>query len=551
MKLQTNSKQSGIALVTAIMLLFILGVLGSTFMMLTTTDVRIASNQAIASRLLYIAEAGISEALARLASGDGELMDTTVFQNSEWRAEIHLTRDDDSTNVSGDTIVFRSPTRQSGDTLPYVSDIHHVTAKYLKDATDDSISYYNVKNQSIENLPKDSIPSDPFLFPIVQIESTARKGGMKRKIVVETTLKRTNPWVEGALNFGGHAEFTGSPITFYSSGALGIPPSPLIKKENGFPYDIYVDKNEDGDFDRGSEWGFYAIWDSGPDSLSRYYWNLDRLTREQRIADFGQPGDYDEWPEVGDTPADFTEEGDLIANGNVIFYRTPRIHGDILAHGDITLQVDTLSYVTGEMLSEQPSRPLLFVDFTDTTYWKDSLNFTLVHPGDLGSPPYEDWEWISTSKIARYEGTETDSFYGKYFFVEPIQTVLIDSAMSGIMQLATPGNIKIRNDIIVREELTSVLDFSLLLSQYNITIAGDKILIRSGLYSQFGNLVVEGKNPVIHGFVMVGGSGTIDKDLVIVLMDIFHSLDFSESALFKKRNEYNMTTLSWREVTFD
>lgn len=543
MKRRSFENEKGIALLTAIILLFLLGTIASTFMILTTTDVRISSNQALASRLLFISEAGISEILSRLASGDTNLSDTTVFQNPDWRAEIHLTRDDDLPDS-----IYRSPTRQSGDTLPYVSSSHFVKAEYLKNAAKDSIFYFDVKEQKRVPKHKDEPPTDPFLFPIVRIESTALMAGMKRTIEVETTMKRTNPWVEGALNFGGHAEFTGSTITFFGNGAVNHSGfiTPLVKKEKIFPYDIYVDIDEDSTFDRGTEWGFYAIKNSSPDSLGEYDWNLDRLAEDARIDLFGVPNtDWAEWPEVSFSPSEFKEQGDLIANGNVIFKNTPRIHGKVLAHGDVEIEEDTLSYVTGGILSDQPPRPLLFIDFQDTTYWKDSLEFHMVRPESLGNGSYVNWNWISSSKTAQFAG---GTFEGKHFFMEPIQTILIDNTLVGIVDLATPGNVMIRKDIVVPSVLERSSDFSLILSQYNISLSGDKLFIRAGLYSQFGNLVVEGKNPVIHGFVMVGGSGSIDKDLVIILMDVFHSKDFSESVLFRKINTYNMTTLSWREV---
>ncbi|MCH7760257.1 hypothetical protein IIA15_02495, partial [candidate division TA06 bacterium] len=397
-------------------------------------------------------------------------------------------------------------------------------------------------------------PTLPNFFPIVQVRSTARRGGMERTIVVETTMKKTNPEVEGSLNFGGNAEFTGSPITFYANGAVSNygTTTPLIKRETTSPFDIYVDKDEDNIFDRfkvktdSTEWGFYATWATGPDSGREYKWNLDRLPFDARIDQFGAVGtDWEDYPKVSINFSEFTEEGDLIANGNIIFYETPRIHGEVKAHGEVSLTEDTLSYVTGEILTEQPPKALLVVDFEDTVRWRDDLGYDIVYTGDLGISPFEKWELDNGD--AHYRGGISDTFEGKYYFADSMD-VVIDSILLGVVYITTPGNVTIYNDLTVPFELNSILESSLIIAQYNITLANDSLFVRAGLQSQLGNLVVEGKNPVIHGYVMVGGNGTIDKDLVIVLLDVYRDPSFSQWELFKKRNLYNITTLSWREM---
>ncbi|TET78438.1 hypothetical protein E3J38_08565, partial [candidate division TA06 bacterium] len=85
----TRRDQKGMALVLAIMLLLVLFVMGSTLLMLATTDVKIASHQMRDNKALFVADAGIQEVLTRITSDASYIGDPADLVNPDWQSEIY------------------------------------------------------------------------------------------------------------------------------------------------------------------------------------------------------------------------------------------------------------------------------------------------------------------------------------------------------------------------------------------------------------------------------------------------------------------------------
>ena len=78
-----SGNQKGVVLVTALIFMTILLLLGSTAVLVTTTDIKIGANYKVSSQAFYIAEAGLARAVAEVIS---DLDDDQDFGNTSFSA---------------------------------------------------------------------------------------------------------------------------------------------------------------------------------------------------------------------------------------------------------------------------------------------------------------------------------------------------------------------------------------------------------------------------------------------------------------------------------
>lgn len=100
--LEDFTKENGNVLVVTILILFAIAIIGGTISMVSTMDLKISGNQRIATRSLFIAEAGLNEAIHRLSlshptnvtvggwTGDAAICDSIPY-DPNWTVRIYLT----------------------------------------------------------------------------------------------------------------------------------------------------------------------------------------------------------------------------------------------------------------------------------------------------------------------------------------------------------------------------------------------------------------------------------------------------------------------------
>ena len=95
-----SGNQKGVVLVTALIFMTILLLLGSTAVLVTTTDIKIGANYKVSSQAFYIAEAGLARAVAEAIS---DLDDDQDFGNTSFSALFG------TITISPDSTAFYTP----------------------------------------------------------------------------------------------------------------------------------------------------------------------------------------------------------------------------------------------------------------------------------------------------------------------------------------------------------------------------------------------------------------------------------------------------------
>jgi hypothetical protein len=262
--------EKGMVLPLGLMFLAIIALLGSTAVIVTTTDLKIGSNYRASEQAFYAAEAGIQEALYRLSlfddntkaprSGskievngltdnnahinidpnglltnktddddDGETDEidelnsnssqgVIAYDNRNWQTKIMLKISDDADTT---TTVYTPTIQPSGSWLEYSSSTDDGTAltiEYKKDANDmdgdsntDEIVFYNADLINPYNVYVDAT-SPASGQPIVVITSTGKSGGSTKTIQVEATHQPVDINAEAAVMVNMLPNFSGSPV---------------------------------------------------------------------------------------------------------------------------------------------------------------------------------------------------------------------------------------------------------------------------------------------------------------------------------------------------
>lgn len=192
--------ERGMALVSALLVLFTLSLLAVVLMMTVNTETKIAGNGLRASQSLNVAEAGVGEVCSRINAGDISL--ATANPNSV--AQIFLVPTG-SVPTPGSADTSAMETRQpSGAWLTYSTpgkgpDV--LTCEFKKNSAN-QILYYNPSVVP----PVNTVSG----MPIYKVTSTGRIGGSKAKIVTEITRRPVVASIQGALQANVGIDFKGN-----------------------------------------------------------------------------------------------------------------------------------------------------------------------------------------------------------------------------------------------------------------------------------------------------------------------------------------------------
>jgi len=264
-----HKNEKGMVLPLGLMFLAIIAILGTTAVIVTTTDLKIGSNYRASEQAFYAAEAGIQEALYRLSlfddntkvphSGskivvngltdnnahisidphnllgngtddDGDAVEDEIDElnynggtgsdNRNWKTKIMLATSESGFTDTYETI-YTTTIQPSASWLEYSSSTDDgtvLTIEYKKDTGDmdgdsntDEIVFYNadlINPYNVQGLGG----SDASGQPIVVITSTGKSGGSTRKIQVEATYHPVDIEAESAVMVSMLPNFSGSPV---------------------------------------------------------------------------------------------------------------------------------------------------------------------------------------------------------------------------------------------------------------------------------------------------------------------------------------------------
>ena len=227
------NNEKGMVLPLGLMFLAIIAILGTTAVIITTTDLKIGSNYRASEQAFYAAEAGISEALYRLSlfddggtnappsgsminingltgsnaaisidpngllennsddDGNGAVDDISdlnfngTYDNRNWQTKILLKTSDEIDDIDTETTVHTPTIQPSGNWIEYSSSIEFL--KDTEDMDDDTntseIVFYNANLANPLNV--DTAATTASGQPVVVISSTGRSQGSTCVIRVE------------------------------------------------------------------------------------------------------------------------------------------------------------------------------------------------------------------------------------------------------------------------------------------------------------------------------------------------------------------------------
>jgi Tfp pilus assembly protein PilX len=238
--------EKGTALVIALMFLVIILLLGTTSIMVTSTDMKISSNRTSSEQAFYSAEAGVHEALYRLGLFDdnsaapltgsyiavnnidsnnacistdpnglltnstdddgngviddiGDLNYSGTYDNRTWKAKIMLSTSAPAGLVDNTTF-YTNTTQPSDSWIEYSSAIQdgtELTIEFRRDTQDmdgdsntDEIVFYNSSLSSPYNVETSTDHASG--QPVLVITSTGKAKGSRRKLVVEAVHQPVN-----------------------------------------------------------------------------------------------------------------------------------------------------------------------------------------------------------------------------------------------------------------------------------------------------------------------------------------------------------------------
>ncbi len=226
--LRSLHSEQGNILVMTILILFAVSIIGTTLAMISSTDLKISGNQRSHTEALYVAEAGINEAVHRLSlrnptvmtvggwTGNVAISDTPPF-DPNWKARIYMTNPGSAPaggasdfhtgtvqNLSGDHMEYSQPSGTDG-----VLTIEHKWEDLDSDGVRDAGEIVLYDNEQV--------PAENFVsgYPVEVITVTGRVGQGSRGIEAEVTrfpaVGRTLGalFVDKAIDVTGSAEICG------------------------------------------------------------------------------------------------------------------------------------------------------------------------------------------------------------------------------------------------------------------------------------------------------------------------------------------------------
>jgi hypothetical protein len=234
---ETIGNQRGSALVVTMLVLFAIVVVGASLSMMSSTDIKIAGNQRFSTDALYVAEAGLNEAIHRLTLPNptmvtvgGSQVDAAIRDDApydpNWRAHIYLRQPAASPWMAGSVVNTGTIQDPNGNYLQYSeasgnNDILTIMHKW-EDLNGDNIR----DPDEIVLYDKTMIPPENFTsgFPVEVVTVTGQAGLGRRIIQAEVSRQAIKVRTLGALFVDKAIDITGSVSFCGHNHDMNMPP---------------------------------------------------------------------------------------------------------------------------------------------------------------------------------------------------------------------------------------------------------------------------------------------------------------------------------------
>lgn len=223
--LDTVNNERGNILVIALLLVFATCIIGGAVAMMSSTDLKISGNQELGTQAQFVAEAGLAEAMHRLAVAyptnvdiGGKQVNISIADappiDPDYKAYIQLTAPGDNPTFVGNTMTAGTLQDLSGDFMDYSKDsgttdvltVEHKWDDLDGDGTRDAgeIVLYDTNKTPPENFTSGN--------PVDIITVTGRSGTGKRTVEAEVTHMRLKFKTNGAFYTDKAATVSGSSV---------------------------------------------------------------------------------------------------------------------------------------------------------------------------------------------------------------------------------------------------------------------------------------------------------------------------------------------------
>ncbi|MCH7761206.1 pilus assembly PilX N-terminal domain-containing protein [candidate division TA06 bacterium] len=463
--------ERGIALVIALGFITIFALLAGGFASISIRNTQVGSDFHYSSEALSSAEAGVHFAIGQMNAGEivppePDLNDPEA--DSIWRNWV------DSLDVPG-----------------YKSKVQVAYAETLM------LPYFEIGGRIDEE------------NKFYRITSTG-EGPHKTSRAIEVITRPVGlggPQFQFAFHFGSDANFSGSPVTF-----SGHHDTLTVKLDGGRPF---IDSNNNGVFDKGSEWG----WIHGTYQL------------EDLMLNDSDPDSNGFFPAA----EGLHSQGDIHANGDMNFNGHPHFNGKGTSTGFISqqnnnpFQNNNNRYFRNEHTNYTDTVEIQDIP-TDSAYWvevaQEESTVYFVTPANVDSFP--GWQYVGGK--FKWSGNNPIP-EGIYYFTDDVQ---ISGNPTGDATIITNNTIKVSGN----PTDFGADDMMGYIAGGDITINGDQYL--QGFVYTHSDINFSG-TPCIFGAVWVKGGGSISGNPFI----IFDTALKNWEGLIQT---YKPAVISWQEV---
>ena len=360
---KTLKDEKGSALVVTLLVLFAVSIIGATLAKISSTDLKVAGNQRMSSDALYAAEAGLTEAIHRLALADptnvtigGTAVNAAIGDSPpydpDWETHILLSAPSNVAIINGSINITGTVQDPTQDYIQYsrpsgTDDILTIEHKWRDRDGDGNRDADEVLLYDGTVIPPENFDSG---FPIDIVTVTGRSGLGERVIQAEVTKRTLNARTLGALYVDKAIDVLGTPDFCGYNHDLNTPVGTLLGGCNGFHTgagdlvgiastgdDVNIGGAADADgypspIDTSSSNPFYSL----SEVLGLTQSEVDQMLNQADNTSFVNPLD-------GITYI----QGDATLGGNIVGSGLLYITGDFTGNGDVVFK--GLIYVEGDV----------------------------------------------------------------------------------------------------------------------------------------------------------------------------------------------------------
>jgi hypothetical protein len=216
--------ERGSVLIVTLLIMFAVGVMGATLAMLSSMDLKISGNQRVTTQALDVSEAGLNEAIHRLAlanptnatvggwTGNIAIGDPPPY-DPLWEARLFLTDPGSAPSPSGSIVPTGTIQDPNGTYLQYsrssgTDDLLTIRHKWRDRNGDGTRDPNEVVRYDPEQIPPENFASG---HPVEIVTVTGRMGLAERTVQAEVTKRKLTARTHAALYIDKAIRITGNP----------------------------------------------------------------------------------------------------------------------------------------------------------------------------------------------------------------------------------------------------------------------------------------------------------------------------------------------------